>query len=368
MNIILSGGGTAGHVNPAIAIAEEIMRQDENSKILFIGRRGGKENLLVTRAGIKLKTLDVEGLKRKITVDNLQVFRKAVEARKKAEHIIKEFHPDVILGTGGYVCWPIISAGQRLGVPTAIHESNVTPGLVTKMLAKRCDLVFLGYERTKEKISQKAKTCIVGTPLRADFEKISRKEARDSLGLGNNDFMILSFGGSIGAGRINDVIVETMKSFSAKKPGVVHIHGAGDRYYKELKDLPFVNEKTRCEIRPYINDMPRLMKAADVVICRCGALTLSEISAVGVASILIPSPNVSENHQYRNARHLHDCGAATVIEEKDLSQELLIKLLKELQNDKNERKNRAKKLNSFSHPDASNLIVKELKMLEFASK
>lgn len=363
MNIILSGGGTAGHVNPALAIAEEIYHQDKSSKILFIGRCGGKENLLITKAGFKLKTIDIEGLKRKITTDNLRVLSKATKARKTAENIIRDFKPDLVLGTGGYVCWPVLSSAQKLGIPNVIHESNTAPGLVTRFLAKGCNLVLLGNESAKARIRTKAKTKVVGTPLRSDFCKVTRSEARKYLNLHDDDFFILSFGGSIGAEKLNEAVVDVMKHYSSRKTDVVHIHGAGERFYKNYENLRFSLENSRCEIKPYISDMSLMMHAADVVISRCGAMTLSEISAVGVDAILIPSPNVTGNHQYKNAKHLESCHMATVIEEKNLNSTEIIKLLKKLKSDKNEGKYKAKNKGNISVKNSSKSIVKELNLL-----
>lgn len=364
MNIILSGGGTAGHVNPALAIAEEIIRQEPASRILFICREGGKENLPIIKAGFQVKTLKVQGLKRKISKENITVLKNALKARNEAEEIIKEFKPDVILGTGGYVCWPVLSAGQKLGIPTAIHESNIMPGLTTKLLARKCDLVLLGYESAKKKIRTKGKICAVGTPIRADFAIIDRQKARASLHLKENDCFILSFGGSIGAERLNQTVLETMREYSAKNKQILHIHATGERYYEQSKKNFSFSENDRCRVLPFIHDMPRMMKAADIVIARCGAITLSEIAEVGVSAILIPSPNVSGNHQYKNARYLSDLGAALMLEEKMLTSGRLTTLLSDLENDKNGRKNRAKKVKAFSNPNASKTVINELKMLK----
>jgi UDP-N-acetylglucosamine--N-acetylmuramyl-(pentapeptide) pyrophosphoryl-undecaprenol N-acetylglucosamine transferase len=364
MKIILSGGGTAGHVNPAVAIAEEIIRDDPCSKILFIGRHGGKENQQITRAGFSLHTLNVSGLKRKITKENLSVIKNAIEARKEAEKIISDFKPDIILVTGGYVCWPVLSAGQKLGVPTAIHESNVTPGLATKLLARKCKLVLLGYESAGVDIRTKGKICTIGTPVRADFTRIERSDARRKLKISDNDFFILSFGGSIGAERLNEAVIKMMKDYSSKKESVIHLHATGERYFEQFKNQSIFSENERCRILPYISDMPLMMKAADIVITRCGAMTLSEIAQVGVAAILIPSPNVSGNHQFKNAKHLCDSGAADMIEEKHLTAEKLIEVVSRLKNDKIARKNRAKKARTFSYPNAAKEAVKELKMLK----
>ncbi|MBQ8415155.1 MAG: undecaprenyldiphospho-muramoylpentapeptide beta-N-acetylglucosaminyltransferase [Clostridia bacterium] len=361
MRLLLCGGGTAGHVNPAIAIAEEALRQDKTTKILFVGREGGKENNLIKKAGFEIKTIKIQGLKRSLSPSNLGRVLSAIKAKKEAEKIIKDFMPDVIVGTGGYVCWPVVSAAKTMKVPRAIHESNFTPGLTTKLLSGKCDRVFLGVEDTKHYLSKKAKTLTVGNPTRETFKKVSRHEARRSFGIADKELFILSFGGSIGSEKLNSVVLEVMEKHSAKKDEVKHLHATGERYFSEIKSEYKAGLKNGCAIVPYIDNMPVAMKAADIVICRSGAMTVSEIVEAGVASILIPSPNVSGNHQYHNAKRISDLGAAILIEEKDLDTEGLTNKLILLENDKNGRKNRAKKLKELFIENSAKLIVEELK-------
>ncbi len=368
MKLLLCGGGTAGHVNPAIAVAEELKSRDKDAQILFIGRDGGKENEPIARAGFKLETIKIEGLRRSFTTDNIRRIITALKARSAAEKIIKEFNPDVILGTGGYVCWPVISAGNALGIPTAVHESNISPGMTTKLVSGKCDLIFLNHEKTKDYLGSKARCITVGNPLRQDFGRITRGDARRKMGLSNDEIFILSFGGSIGAKRLNEVITEVMDEHSSKIKTVRHLHASGKRYYSEAEKKYIDKTYLGCRIVPYIDNMPTALKAADIVICRCGAVTLSEIAAVGVAAILIPSPNVSDNHQYKNGKHLADGGAGVLIEEKNLSKEALINQLLELENDENGRKNKAKSINAYYTPDAAKMIIEELFMLKKASK
>ena len=364
MRLLLCGGGTAGHINPAIAIAEEMKKSHPDAQILFVGREGGKENDHVLKSGFKQKTLRVYGLKRSFSLDNLSRVKSAIKAKGEAEKIIKEFKPDVILGTGGYVCWPVISAGRKLHIPTAIHESNVYPGLTTRLLAKKCDKILLNREETKKYLNSKVNTVTVGNPIRADFGRISPRAARARMGVTEEEILIVSFGGSIGAERLNEVIIEVMKEHSSKVPNIKHVHATGRAYFDrakgELESLKFGG----CKIVPYIDDMPSALLAADIVICRCGAITLSEISAAGVAAILVPSPNVTANHQYKNALLLSEHSAADVIEEKNLSKESLLNLLKQLEIDKNGRKTRAKNIKVFFTPNAAKDIVKELFLLK----
>ena len=360
MRLLLCGGGTAGHVNPAIAVAEELKSRDADAKILFIGRTGGQENELITASGYELKTVKVEGLKRSMSTDNVRRVITALKARSAAEQIIREFAPDVILGTGGYVCWPVISAGRRLGIPTAIHESNLTPGMTTKMLAAKCDRVFLNHEKTAEYLSQKTRCITVGNPLRSDFEHVDRRAARRKMGLRDDDIFLLSFGGSIGAECINKVMAEVMESYSSKTPKLRHLHATGKRYYRPEEKKYMGAGVGGCRMTPYVSNMPTAMTAADIVVSRCGAMTLSELSAAGVAAILIPSPNVTGDHQLKNAIYLKERGAAEVIEEKDLSAKRLIDSINSLIIDENGRKNRAKTINELFVPRAAEKLVNEL--------
>lgn len=360
MRLLLCGGGTAGHVNPAIAVAEELKSRNKEAEILFIGREGGRENELITGAGFNLKTLKIEGIRRSLSTDNIRRVITALKAKEKAEKIIKDFAPDVVLGTGGYVCWPVITAADKLDIPTALHESNVSPGLTTRLVSNKCDMIFLNNEKTKEYLSKKTKTRVVGNPLKKDFERVDRESARRKMGIKNDEIFILSFGGSIGAKKLNETIVEVMEKHSSKTEKIKHLHATGKRYYNQAEKKYMDRPHGGCRIVPYINNMAASLSAADIVICRCGAMTLSELSAIGVASILIPSPNVSANHQYKNGIPLFETGAADLIEEKNLTSELLTERILFLENNKIERKNRAKNIKAFFKPNAAKEIVEGL--------
>ena len=363
MKIILTGGGTAGHTNPALAIAEEIRAQDTNSEILFIGRLGGEENHAIKKAGIPIEYLEIHGLERKLTLKNAKNIMTALRARRSALKIIRNFKPDVIVGTGGYVCWPVINAGQRLGIPTAVHESNLYPGLATRLLAKKCSVLLLNREETKEYLGKAVKIKVVGNPLKRSFFTTDRKKSRHALGLTEKDFLIVSFGGSGGAKHLNDVILELMSTYTKRIKCIRHIHGCGRSYYKEINEPGLKRGDEGCLIRDYIDDMPTLMHAADLVISRCGAVTLSEIAAVGVASILVPSPNVVGNHQYKNAKALSDMGAAVMIEESELTAALLRDKVKEIFENKNYRQLLAEKIKNPNAQRCARITLSAIKEL-----
>lgn len=359
MRIIFSAGGTGGHVNPAIAIAEKIRKRRPDAEILFVGREGGRENRTVTESGFNIRTLRVSGIKKSLSLDTVKSLFLAARAMREAKGIIRDFSPDVIVGTGGYVCWPMLKGGQMLGVPTVIHESNALAGRTTRMLARRCSLVMVNYEETAKQLNTKSRVIAVGNPLRSGFGVMSREAARRSLGLGNGDILIVSFGGSIGAEKMNSVCAELMSRYSSQMKRVRHIHASGERHYDDFPG-DFKRERYGCVALPYIDDMARVLSAADIAITRAGALTLSELACVGVAAILIPSPNVKDNHQYENAKLVSDSGGAVLIEEDELTYDRLLFEVGGLCDNRNERIVMGRKIRRFHRSGASEACAEEV--------
>lgn len=352
MKYIFTGGGTAGHVNPAISMIEEIQRRERGAKILFIGRLGGRENRAVRERGIECREIEIRGIPRRISRESLSSLFLAIRARKAATEIIREFAPDVIVGTGGYVCWPVLSAAKAMKIPTALHESNIYPGLTARILSRRTDAIMINNESTADYLKRKQGIYTVGNPLRSDFYTITRKDARRSLGLSESEILIVSFGGSIGAERINECVRALMKGYSEKRRGVYHVHAAGERYYSSLNPSELPRKDSGCRILPYIDNMPLYLWAADLVICRCGAITLSEIALVGAPSILIPSPNVTDNHQYKNGKPLSDAGAALMISENELTPESLLEKARMVCEDSALRKKLSCRIRKFAEPNS----------------
>lgn len=352
MKIIFTGGGTAGHVNPAVSMIEEIRRNRPTAEFLFIGRLGGDENRIIREKNIRCEEIEVRGIARRLSVQNVKNVFMAFNARARARKIIKKFSPDVVVGTGGYVSWPVISAAKSLGIPTVIHESNVYPGLTTRLLAKRVDTVLLGNQKTRDYLGPKENMQVVGNPLRGDFLSQSREQARKRLGISKNEIFIVSFGGSIGAEKVNSAVLGVMRSLSAKTKNIRHIHAVGRRYYESIKRSEMPGADSGCTVVAYIDDMPTHLRAADIVICRCGAMTLSEIALVGVAAILIPSPNVTDNHQYKNGKFLSDMRSAILIEESELSEKRLREKVALLCENKAERQRLSKSIEKFAKPEA----------------
>lgn len=338
MHILFAGGGTAGHINPALAIAGYVKEKHPDAKISYIGTANKLEAKLVPECGYDFYTIDVAGFQRKLTPKNIarnvSAAIKAVTSSIKAKKILKTLNPDLVIGTGGYVSGPVLREAQKLGIKTAIHEQNAFPGVTTKMLAPGADCVMLAMPEAEKHLNLKNKPVITGNPVRQALVNVSREDARKKLGVGDKP-LILSFGGSLGARAINESVSQLIKWHNGSGK-YRHIHGTGKVGYEGMMaSLSDINLSSDIEVREYIYDMDVCMAAADVVICRAGAITLSELQACGKASILIPSPYVAENHQYHNAMTLKNVGAAEIIEEKDLSGESLIKIFEKLSNDKN---------------------------------
>ncbi len=358
MRLLLAAGGTGGHVSPAIAIAEAVRARYENPEIAFVGREGGEENNAVISRGFKLYTLEIRGLSRKISKEAIKSLSLALKSLGKAKRIIKEFSPDAIIATGGYVSWPIIKCGIKLGVPTLMHESNIYPGLVTRMLGKRCSALLLNSEESLMYL-KKTENCVsVGNPLRHDFFKKSKRSARQILGIKDEEIFIVSFGGSLGSERINEAVIKIMNNYTSKVPSIRHLHSAGTRYFDRIsqENRLLVKGVGGCKISPYIDDMPTALSAADIVISRSGAMTISEIAKCGCASILIPSPNVADDHQRKNAEALVKKGAAIMITEDKLDSDILENKLFDIITDKALREAMSEKVKTFHKPDTLDKI------------
>ena len=362
MKFLICGGGTGGHVSPAIAIYEALKRECPDCEISFVGRDGGAENRAYKATGERLYTLDLCGISRSSIRKAAHGIISALRARESAREIIKAVKPSVIIGTGGYVAWPMLSVGAKMGIPTVIHESNAVPGLTTRIISKSADRVLLSSEEAATALSKKENVRVVGNPLRDEFFKVDRRSSRRRMGLRESDVMILSFGGSLGAKRLNEAAIDVMRSFSAKEPNVKHLHATGVANFKNLDSLTIaeLNGKNGCKILPYIDGMPTVMSAADVIISRCGAMTLAEISAVGVASILIPSPNVAENHQAKNAERMSSQGAAITLEESELTADSLLKCVSELVSSEGKRRSMSAAAKRLCQSDASRVIAEEI--------
>lgn len=331
MRVLMTGGGTAGHINPALAIAAKIQQEQPDAEILFVGAKGRMETRLVPAAGYRIETVDVRGFQRRMTLKNIgrnvSAAVHAVTAEAASAKILRDFRPDIAIGTGGYVSGPILRKAAKMGIPVLVHESNAFPGVTVKMLAKYAAATMIAAEDARKYLPPSAHVVVTGNPLRPEFRHLDREKARQELRVDSRP-LILSVGGSLGAGRINEAMAQVIAR-SVKDGRFQHIHATGKAGWEttraRLRELGVPENAEGIAVREYIDDMPRCMAAADLVISRCGAMTLSELPAAGRPSILIPSPNVAENHQFHNAMALVRKGAAVCVEEKDLTADRLWK-------------------------------------------
>lgn len=337
MNVIFTCGGTGGHINPAIAVARMLRERRPEAKILFVGAADGMERNLVPREGFQLETLKISNLQRRLTPagvwHNLVTSCHIAGSLQKAKKIIRQFEPDVIVGTGGYASYPALREGIRLKVPTAIHESNAVPGLATKLVADKVDRIMVSFEESRNLYSRPERVVVTGTPVREDFLYQKKSEARKALGLDDRPLMI-SYWGSLGAREMNKKIARFIQLECQQEP-FQHIHATGSFGWRWMPDLIRqmgidLQKHPAVQLREYIYDMPMLMAAADLIICRAGASTISEVAASATPCIMVPSPNVTDNHQEKNARVLEARGAAMVLREEECDGDRLFEMAQTL--------------------------------------
>lgn len=330
MKALIAAGGTAGHINPALAIADKIKDVFPDSTIMFVGSPNGMEAKLVKKAGYDFYPIKMAGIQRSLSLESIKRNVRAVnfylKAKPEVKKLLKEFNPDVCIGTGGYVCAPLLEVASKSGICTVTHESNSYPGATTKMLSATVDKVLLGSEDCKKHLKHTEKCVVTGNPLRSNIPIEEREAAKKRLGLPDG-LTILSSGGSLGANKITEAVVELMK-WEQKKGNINHIHsygGNGKDIFRSLLEKNDVNpDSGRLILREYIDNMYTCICAADLIISRAGSMSLTEITSIGRGAILVPYPHATENHQYYNAKTLADANAAILIEDKDLTGSWLI--------------------------------------------
>lgn len=342
MKILFATGGTAGHINPALAVASYIKENYPDSEILFVGTKDHMESRLVPNAGFDFKTIEISGFRRSFSpsaiAHNVKTVAQLLKSQGECKKILNEFKPDVCAGFGGYVSGPVLEKAAAMKIPTCIHEQNAYPGITNKTLAKQADKVMLTVEDAKDRLDCKNTPVVTGLPVRGEILKADRDFARAKLGVKDKP-LVLSFGGSLGAAPINEAMFDILVENSENQK-YYHIHSVGTNgtdYLKKFENAGFENgKKGTVEVRQYIDNMDECMAAADLVIGRAGASSLSEIEALGKASVLIPSPYVAENHQFHNAMALVKRNAARIIEEKELSSERLRTVIDEVLSNEDE--------------------------------
>lgn len=372
LKVLLAGGGTAGHINPALAIAEIIKEHHPDAEFLFAGTPFGLEARIIPENGYNFAPIKVRGFQRQINIENIlrnfQALGYLALSGKRAGDIIKEFKPDIVIGTGGYVSGPIVKKAQKMGIKTAIHEANAFAGVTTKLLSKNADKIMLTVKETKNLDSEVMnKVTVTGLPVRKAFSTMSKADARNRLGIPQDATVILSTGGSLGAKTINDNVLKLLKWYQDNNMDVYHIHSYGtykdyENYITRLEQAGIDTKNPRFIIKEYIN-MPLCMSACDLVISRCGASTLVEIESVGRGSVLIPSPMVAENHQYHNGMVLQNANAGIVIEEKNLTEDTVVNEVAKLVCDKSKMEQMSENARKLYITDTPDRIYGTIKTL-----
>ena len=366
MKIVFTCGGTAGHVNPALALAGLIKERKPDSEILFVGAHRGIEKQLIESAGWPFRAVEISSFHRSLAPKeikhNLISLRNLLRSPGEAKALLKEFPASLVVGTGGYASYPMIRAAASLGIPAAVHESNAIPGLTTRLLENHADLIMVGFEECRKNYRHPDKVLVTGTPVRGDFFRLTRKQAKQKLGMDDGRPLIVSFFGSLGAAEMNRETARFLALEARNGLPFHHVHGAGaigcQRMGGYLRDEKVDLSRTpELEVREYIQNMSELMRAADLVICRAGASTISELTALGVPAVIIPSPNVTHNHQESNARVLADAGGAVMILEKDSSGQRLYDTACDILHDEARRKAMSAAMSSLGTIDAAEKIL-----------
>ena len=363
MKFILTCGGTAGHINPALAVAGRLRELMPDCEILFIGAEGKMEMELVPREGYKIEPLKITNISRghslEAIVHNLDTLKNVAVSTREAKRIMHEFKPDVVIGTGGYVCYPVLMAASELKIPTAVHESNAVPGLTTKLLAERVDKVMVGFEESRGAYHHPEKVEVTGTPVRGEFAAYSKALAKRELGLDPDEPLVVSVWGSLGAAHMNKIMGELITMMDDSRPFRL-IHSVGTRYFEDfmsaLRQRAPDFARFGADVRKYIYDMPRVMAAADLILCRAGASTLSELAYMGKPVIIVPSPNVTNNHQEKNARVLEKAGGAKVFLEGEFDAPALMDTVRGLLGDSAQLEAMSQAMLSLAVPGATDRI------------
>ena len=362
--VIFTCGGTAGHVNPAIALAQLMHQRDPETRFLFVGAERGLEKDLIPKAGYDFRTVHISSFHRSLKPrelrHNLISVMNLMRAPREARAILGQFPPDVVIGTGGYASFPMVKAAARAGIPTAVHESNMVPGLTTEMLEPFADRIMVGFEACREHYRHPEKVIVTGTPVRQDFFRLTKAEAKRALGVDDGRPLLVSFWGSLGASGMNRLMADFLALEAAKEP-FHHIHGAGKVGYPVLLDLlrekgVDLKEHPALQVREYIYDMAVVMRAADLVLCRAGASTISELTALGVPALIVPSPYVTNNHQEKNARVLEAAGGAEVLLEQGCSGQALFQAACGILRDEGRRAEMEQAMSALGIRDATERI------------
>ena len=362
MRVLFSCGGTAGHITPAIAIAEALIKKHPDWEVIFVGTPTGMERKIVSALGYPFYSIPSMGLQRRLTLKNLRAAATAITSIHKAKRLLTALAPSAVVGTGGYACWPTLRAANTLGIPTLLHESNAMPGLAVRRLEGRVSRLLLNFEESKQYLRAPHNSLVIGNPLRVDFSAHTKEEARRALGIAKGSFLLVSFGGSRGATALNTVMPDFMRLFSLKEGSVMHLHGVGADGGACLADFNKVkcSGGGRIRVETYLSDMPLWLRAADLAITRAGAMTLSELAFAACPAILIPSPFVADDHQTKNALLYKERGAAILLPEKELTASHLARTVKAIFSSRSKREEMQRQMRALSVDKAAEKAVREI--------
>lgn len=367
MKVVISAAGTGGHINPALAIAGKIKEENPNSEIVFFGTERGLENDLVPRNGYKLRTIEAYGFKKEISIKNLKNIIKTFSSRKDVKRFLEDFKPDIVIGTGGYICVPVFSVATKLKIPTILHESNSYPGRAVKMYSKKVDRVLCGFEETKSNLNNASNVVVTGTPTKIkklNIDKQRKEEILRNIGVKTDLPIVLIFGGSQGAQKINESVINLVKNKLNKNYEIILSCGAKqydlikENLSKENKNL---DDLKNIKILPYIYNMDEFMNIADLIVCRSGAMTVTEIEIVGKPAIFVPLPSKMANRQEDNAKVLEKVGAAEIISNDVINFENLSNEINKIISDKEKLKKMGEQANKLENKDVLDKIYSEIK-------
>ncbi|PLT28099.1 undecaprenyldiphospho-muramoylpentapeptide beta-N-acetylglucosaminyltransferase [Peribacillus deserti] len=362
MRIAVSGGGTGGHIYPALALIREIKKRDHKASFLYIGTENGLESNIVPREDIPFKSIHITGFKRKVSFENVKTVLRFLKGVKDSKRILKEFKPDVVIGTGGYVCGPVVYAAAKLGIPTIIHEQNSVPGLTNKFLSRYVDKIAVCFEEAKPFFPE-AKTVMTGNPRASEVIDYKGKKGLVSLGMDPNKKTVLIFGGSRGARPINNAVIKVLAELREKPYQILYI--TGEVHYEAiLKEIELNANPENVVIKAFVHNMPEILSGIDLAVTRAGATTLAELTALGIPSILIPSPYVTDNHQEKNARALSEHGAADIILEKDLTGGNLVQMMDSILMDPVKHMDMKQAAKNKGVPDSAERLYQVMKELK----
>lgn len=369
MKVVIAAAGTGGHINPGIAIANKIKQENKNAKITFVGTLRGLENDLVPRAGYELERIEAYGISRKINLQNLKNICKTISSFKKAKDLIKRINPDIVIGTGGYICGPVLLAANKYKIPSLVHESNAYPGVTVKLLSGKVDEVLVGFEDAKKRLPKAKNIVVTGTPTKLKKQNLTesqKEEIKKQLSIKNNLPIVLVYGGSQGAKSINNAVLGIVESKLNQKYHI--IWAVGQKQYDEIKQTLKtkglnINNIKNASIVPYIYNMEEVMNLADLIVARSGAMTITEVSLLGKPAIFIPYPYATENHQEYNAKVLANVGAAQIILDKDLNKDILSNRINEIIENKDLQQKMSKNAEKISIKDVEERIYNEIQSL-----